>query len=159
MAHIDRKRPGARTTRGSGRHAGIAAALVLSLGLAGCLTAYQTHGYVVTEEALSQIPEGSSQEQVLLALGTPSTKGAITGEIYYYISQKVATTAFLAPKIVDQTVLAVYFDEEQIVERVANYGLKDGKVFDFISRKTTTGGQDFQVITQILSAAGRVSPF
>lgn len=167
MSHFDRE---TRDRRAAGRaqpravgcrtaRAGVAAALVLSLGLGGCLTSYQTHGYVLTEDALSQIPEGSSREQVLLALGTPSTTGTLTGEVFYYISQKVATTAFLAPEIVEQRVLAVYFDEEQTVERVANYGLKDGKVFDFISRKTATGGQDFQIITQILSAAGRVSPF
>jgi len=159
MKHIDRTGSGKRLGYGVGRRSGLAAALVLSFGLAGCITAYQTHGYVVTEEALGQISEGSSKEQVLLALGTPSTKGTVTGEVFYYISQKVATTAFLKPKIVDQTVLAVYFDEEQRVQRVANYGLKDGKVFDFISRKTTTGGQDFKIVTQILSAAGRVSPF
>lgn len=159
MTFLSRKSTGERFASFPGRRAGLAAVLVLSLGLTGCFTSYQTHGYVVTEEAIEQIPEGSSQEQVLLALGTPSTKGALTGEVFYYISQKVATTAFLAPKIVDQTVLAVYFDEEQTVGRVANYGIKDGKVFDFISRKTATGGQDFQVVTQILSAAGRVSPF
>ena len=159
MTHTDRKTPGKPTPSASGTRACLAAALVLSLGLAGCITSYQTHGYVVTEEALQQIPEGSSQEQVLLALGTPSTTGALNGDIYYYISQKVATTAFLAPKIVDQTVLAVYFNEDKQVERLANYGIKDGKVFDFISRKTTSGGQEFQVITQILSSAGRVSPF
>jgi len=159
MTFLSRKFAGERFASLPGKRTGLAAVLVLSLGLAGCITSYQTHGYVVTEEAIEQIPEGSSQEQVLLALGTPSTKGALTGEVFYYISQKVATTAFLAPKIVDQTVLAVYFDDEQTVDRVANYGIKDGKVFDFISRKTSTGGQDFQVVTQILSAAGRVSPF
>ena len=157
MTQTDRKKSGGRS--GSGGHAGLAAALVLSLGLAGCFTAYQIHGYAVTEEAIQQIPVGSSREQVLLALGTPSTTGALTGEVFYYISQKVATTAFLAPKIVEQRVFAVYFDEEQQVARIANYGLQDGRVFDFISRKTATGGQDFKVITQILSAAGRVSPF
>lgn len=146
-------------TRVHRKHVATAALLCLTLGLAGCFTSYQTHGYVVTEEALSQIPEGSSREQVLLALGTPSTQGTLSGDVFYYISQRVATTAFLEPKIVEQRVLAVYFDEEQQVQSVSNYGLKDGQVFDFIARKTATGGQDFQFISQILSAAGRVSPF
>ena len=141
------------------RQTGFAAVLALSLSLGGCLTSYQNHGYQVTPEALEQIPVGSSREQVLLALGTPSTTGALSGEVFYYISQKVATTAFLAPSIVEQRVLAVYFDEEQSVSRLADYGLKDGKVFDFITRKTATGGQDFKIVTQILAAAGRVSPF
>ena len=28
------------------------------------------------------------------------------------------------------------------MERLANYGLKDGRVFDFVSRTTPTGGKD-----------------
>ncbi len=159
MTFFDRTASGRPVRTHLRRHAGLAALLALSVGLGGCFTSYQTHGFVVTEDALAQIPQGSSREQVLLALGTPSTEGTLRGDVFYYISQKVATTAFMAPEIVEQRVLAVYFDEEQTVDRIANYGLQDGKVFDFISRKTATGGQDFQVITQILAAAGRVSPF
>ena len=36
----------------------------------------------------------------------------------------------------DQHVLAVYFDKSGKVDRIANYGMKDGKVFDFVSRTT-----------------------
>ena len=51
--------------------------------------------------------------------------------------------------MVDQRVLAVYFDPERRVTRIANYGLKDGKVFDFISRTTPTGGEELSFLTQI----------
>src|SRR5262249_16748875 len=34
------------------------------------------------------------------------------------------------------------FDKNRRVERLANYGLKDGRVFDFVSRATPTGGKD-----------------
>ncbi len=54
-------------------------------------------------------------------------------------------------KVVDQRVVAVYFDQKDQVARVANYGLKDGKVFDFISRTTPTGGADQSFLQQILS--------
>ncbi len=39
-------------------------------------------------------------------------------------------------EVVDQRVIAVYFDKDRKVERLANYGLKDGKMFDFVSRST-----------------------
>jgi outer membrane protein assembly factor BamE (lipoprotein component of BamABCDE complex) len=43
----------------------------------------------------------------------------------------------------DQNVLAIYFGGKTgKVERIANYGLKDGQVFDFVSRTTPTGGQE-----------------
>ena len=66
-----------------------AAALALALLVAGCGSFEQTfqRGYVVPEGALEQIPLGSSQEQVLIVLGTPSTVATVSGEAFYYISQ------------------------------------------------------------------------
>jgi outer membrane protein assembly factor BamE (lipoprotein component of BamABCDE complex) len=54
-------------------------------------------------------------------------------------------------KVIDQRVVAVYFDKKQQVERVANYGLQDGKVFDFISETTPTGGADQNFLQQVLT--------
>lgn len=122
---------------------------------AGCTSYTQNfqHGYVFDEASLEQVPPGSSQEQVLLVLGTPSTVATVSGEVFYYISQKAQRTAFLDAKLTDQRVLAVYFGQDRRVERIANYGLKDGKVFDFISRTTPTGGTDQNLIRQILQGA------
>ena len=44
--------------------------------------------------------------------------------------------------MVDQRVIAVYFDNNRRVERLADYGLKDGKVFDYVSRTTPTSGSE-----------------
>ena len=129
------------------------AILALALSLAGCLTATFQRGYILDEAALAQVPQGSSQEQVLLVLGTPSTVATVSGETFYYISQKSQRTAFMNPEITDQRVLAIYFDQSRRVERLANYGMQDGKVFDFISRTTATGGQESNIIRQILSSS------
>ncbi|MGH2342081.1 outer membrane protein assembly factor BamE [Segnochrobactraceae bacterium EtOH-i3] len=129
-------------------------AILLAGGLAACTSETFTHGYVVTDELLAQIPVGSSREQVLLALGTPSTVGTLGGEVFYYISQTMVQQArFMKPKLVDQRVLAVYFDKEGRVTEIGNYGMKDGKVFDYITRRTRTGGSDYGFVTQILQGA------
>jgi outer membrane protein assembly factor BamE (lipoprotein component of BamABCDE complex) len=110
------------------------------------------HGYVVSPAALEQIPVGSSKDQVLIALGSPSTTGNYGNEVYYYISQtRYRAAAFMPDKVVDQRVVAVYFDNKSQVERVANYGLQDGKVFDFITRTTPTGGADQNFLQQVLT--------
>jgi outer membrane protein assembly factor BamE (lipoprotein component of BamABCDE complex) len=103
-----------------------------------------TNGYVVDQQALDQVPVGSSREQVILSLGSPSTTNTIDGkEALYYISQqRTRAAAFAKPRVVSQRVLAVYFGEDGRVERIADYGLQDGKVFDMISRTTPTGGAD-----------------
>ncbi len=122
------------------------AAIALLLGGCGMMDGFnQTYqrGYVLADGALEQIPLGATQEQVLIVLGTPSTVATVSGEAFYYISQRgEQPVAFLPQKVVDQRVVAVYFDKARRVQRLANYGMKDGKIFDFVSRTTPTGGQE-----------------
>ena len=110
------------------------------------------HGYVVSPDALQQIPVGSSRDQVLIALGSPSTSANFGNEVFYYISQtRHRAAAFMPDKLVDQHVVAVYFDGKHQVQRIANYGLQDGKVFDFVSRTTPTGGADQSFLQQVFT--------
>jgi outer membrane protein assembly factor BamE (lipoprotein component of BamABCDE complex) len=130
----------------------LAWALACALALAGCGNFTETlqRGYVLPEGALEQIPVGATQEQVLIVLGTPSTVATVNGEAFYYISQKAQrSAAFMPHQVVDQRVVAVYFDKDRRVERLANYGLKDGKIFDFVSQTTTTGGQELSYVRNI----------
>jgi outer membrane protein assembly factor BamE (lipoprotein component of BamABCDE complex) len=135
------------------RLAGALAAVGISLSvLSGCsgLSENFQKGYVLPEGALEQIPMGASQDQVLIVLGTPSTVATVSGEAFYYISQKTERKiAFMNQNVVDQRVIAVYFDKNRRVERLANYGIKDGKVFDFVSKTTQTGGDDFSYLTYL----------
>jgi outer membrane protein assembly factor BamE (lipoprotein component of BamABCDE complex) len=145
------------------RSIGRTATAVLALGLllSGCGIFSETlqRGFVVPEGALEQIPLGASQEQVLIVLGTPSTVATISGEVFYYISQQTEKTAFLPPKEVDRRVVAVYFDQGRRVQRLANYGIKDGRVFDFISRTTPTGGQEANYLAALFKQMPTFRPF
>lgn len=128
-------------------------ALPCALALSGCGSFSETlqRGYVLPEGALEQIPVGASQEQVLIVLGTPSTVATVNGEAFYYISQKTErAAAFMPSEVIDQRVVAVYFDKERRVDRLANYGLKDGKIFDYLSNTTATGGQELSYIRGVL---------
>jgi outer membrane protein assembly factor BamE (lipoprotein component of BamABCDE complex) len=126
----------------------IAAAVVaLGLLLGGCFSETYQRGYIVPEGALEQIPIGSTQEQVLIVLGTPSTVATVSGEAFYYISQRAERAiGFMPQQVVDQRVVAVYFDKNRRVQRLANYGMQDGRLFDFVSRTTPTGGKDYAYI-------------
>ena len=144
-------RKGHEQTDPSGRVGSAAktAAAVVALGLllGGCFSETYQRGYIVPDGALEQIPIGSTQEQVLIVLGTPSTVATVSGEAFYYISQRAERpVGFMPQQVVDQRVVAVYFDKNRRVTRLANYGLKDGRVFDFVSRTTPTGGKDFAYI-------------
>ena len=121
-----------------------------ALTLVGCAQTTQ-HGYIPSEIALQQVPVGSSRDQVLIALGTPSTIGDYNGEVFYYISQTRQQSAlFLDARIVDQRILAVYFDGNDRVSQIAEYGLQDGQVFNFITMTTPTGGEDVGFVQGLL---------
>lgn len=146
------------------RHAtnlGRAILTATALILAGCGQQITKHGALFHDNDLQQIQPGMSQDQVRLSLGTPSTSATVNdGQAYYYISSTTAQTAFLKPSETDRTVVAVYFTPQGTVERVANYGLKDGKVFDFVSRKTPApGGKDQNLLYQLFRNLGQKQLF
>lgn len=142
-----------------GRRTARACAVVLAaVLLAGCAVGETFHqGQKITPEQLQQVPVGSSRQQVLLALGSPSTEGVAEGDVLYYISQTTRRpVGFLNPTVVDRRILAVYLDEDDRVREIAEYGLKDGKVFDYLARRTPTGGRDLAFVGQVLE--GLASP-
>ena len=127
-----------------------ATALLVGTALAACTGEQFQKGYILPPGALEQIPIGASQDQVLIVMGTPSTVATLSGEVFYYISQRSERkVAFMQQSVVDQRVIAIYFDKNRTVQRVANYGLQDGKIFDFISRTTPTSGQEMSYLTPI----------
>ena len=132
--------------RWQGLRAVVAAVLVCG-AVAGCTGEQFQKGYILPPGALEQIPIGASQDQVLIVMGTPSTVATLDGEVFYYISQRAERpVAFMNQRITDQRVIAIYFDKNRQVRRLANYGLKDGRIFDFISRTTTTSGQELSYL-------------
>ena len=144
-----------RRTKGVRLIAGISAAMLVPV-LAGCSPQIIKHGHQFRESDIQQIQVGMSQEQVKLQLGSPTTTATVNnGQAYYYISSTMKQAAFLKEKEVDRNVLAVYFNPLGTVERVANYGMKDGKVFDYISRTTPApGGRDDGILKQLFRNLG-----
>jgi outer membrane protein assembly factor BamE (lipoprotein component of BamABCDE complex) len=144
------------TTRGlTARWRGLrttAAVVLVCAVLGGCGEQFQK-GYILPPGALEQIPIGASQDQVLIVMGTPSTVATLNGEVFYYISPRSERPiAFMSDRIVDQRVIAIYFDKNRQVRRLANYGLKDGMIFDFISRTTPTSGQEINYVAPLFKA-------
>ena len=142
------KRPGLRARWRALR--AVAAAALVGVTLAACTGEQFQKGYILPPGALEQIPIGASQDQVLIVMGTPSTVATLDGEVFYYISQRSERpVAFMDQKVVDQRVIAVYFDKNRRVRRLANYGMQDGKIFDFVSRTTPTSGQELSYLAPL----------
>ncbi len=132
-----------------------------ALALGGCI-GYDgdfDRGYQVDDSTLSQVKVGSTTKPEALALlGTPSTTSTVGGDAWYYIGQKMKhTLEFMPVQMTDQHVLAVYFTKDGKVDRIANDGMKDGKVFDFVSRTTPTGGSEPDFLKNMMGGLFRFS--
>jgi outer membrane protein assembly factor BamE (lipoprotein component of BamABCDE complex) len=139
----------------------VLAALVATLAgaTAGCSPVTMRHGHHFQESDIQQIQPGMAQSAVRLALGTPDTTSTVSGgTAYYYISSTTQQMAFMKPTETDRKVLAVYFNPVGTVERVAQYGKKDGKIFDYVKRETPSHARDTGLIGQILRGIGPVNP-
>jgi outer membrane protein assembly factor BamE (lipoprotein component of BamABCDE complex) len=112
--------------------------LVIAVGVAltACSETITNHGHQFQENDIQQVSPGMSQEQVKTTLGTPTTTASVgSGSAYYYISSTHGQKSFFKPVEKDRKVLAVYFSPMGSVDRVSQYGLKDGKVFDYVSSR------------------------
>jgi outer membrane protein assembly factor BamE (lipoprotein component of BamABCDE complex) len=148
----ERRQPGPRRARISTAVVAVAGSLILSACGGGHVI---RQGHQFQDEDLNQVREGMSKEQVTLALGTPDTQSAVAGGAYYYISTTaVQPMAFLTPEVTDRRVVAVYFNNKDRVEKIANYGLKDGVVFDFIKRETPVYTRDQGMLKEIFRNIG-----
>ena len=130
------------------RRSTLALALCAALTVGGCI-GYDgdfARGYQVDEDTLSQVKVGATTKpEALTLLGTPSTTSTVGGDAWYYIGQKMQhTLSFMPVQMTDQHVLAVYFD-------------KDGKVFDFVSRTTPTGGSEPDFLRNIMGGLFKFS--
>jgi outer membrane protein assembly factor BamE (lipoprotein component of BamABCDE complex) len=138
------------------RRSALVPALIAALALCGCEATVIKHGTQFHDGDLQQIQPGMTQEQVRMNLGTPATTAVVNnGQAFYYISSTQSQTSFLLPQEKDRQVVAVYFTQGGTVDRVANYGMQDGKVFDYVSRTTPApGGRDEGILKMLFRNLG-----
>jgi outer membrane protein assembly factor BamE (lipoprotein component of BamABCDE complex) len=122
---------------------------------AACAPTVTKHGHHFQDTDAAQISPGLSQEQVKGVLGTPTTTATVGGgSAFYYISSTTKQTAFFKPDEVDRKVLAVYFSPLGAVDKVANYGLKDGRVVNFSNDTTKHSAKDESILRALFRNLG-----
>jgi outer membrane protein assembly factor BamE (lipoprotein component of BamABCDE complex) len=138
-----------------------AAAMAAVVMVGGCSETITKHGQQFRQTDLQSVQPGMSKEQVRGTLGTPTTTAVVgNGNAFYYISSTDSQTSFFLPTETDRQVVAVYFNQGGTVDNIANYGLKDGKVFDFISRQTPApGSKDEGILKSLFRNLGKKQIF
>lgn len=140
---------------GKARLAATCSALVLAAGLMACEANVANRGHMPDPERVEEIQVGASnRDDVELILGSPSSVAAFDSNVWYYISNKTEQIAFFHPKLLDQQVLEVHFDDSGTVSEVRHIDQAAGTEVELVERETPTRGKDLTVIRQMLSTLG-----
>jgi outer membrane protein assembly factor BamE (lipoprotein component of BamABCDE complex) len=133
-------------------------AFALPAILAGCDTIVDQRGFAPTPGSLEKLEIGAqSREDVVRLIGSPSTVATFNPNVWYYISQKQETWAFMKPSMVDQNVMQLNFNEAGRLQTIKKYDLTDGKDIAMVSRITPTAGKEMTILEQIMGNVGRFS--
>jgi outer membrane protein assembly factor BamE (lipoprotein component of BamABCDE complex) len=126
--------------------------------LTGCLTpTVEYHGYSADEAQPTDIEPGEdTRSSVLAQLGSPSTKSVFDENTWIYTSYRQERFAFFKPKISEQSVIAIVFNEEDTVEEVMKLNKESGEIIQFASRETPTRGRELGLWEQIFGTIGAV---
>lgn len=138
------------------RHHTLACALVAATVLGACTPQARTRGHVAEEAAVATLEVGTStQDDVLVALGSPSSTNAFGPPIWYYITAHTERTAFFADELIDQQVVAIDFDDAGVVSAIVRYDTEDRWNLALVERETPTFGRELGILQQLIGNIGR----
>ena len=131
-------------------------AATITLAAAGCAPRSANRGNIPAPSQLGKLQVGKhSKEYVRTLLGTPSTVGTFDKEVWYYIGRRTEKWAFFKESIIQQQVVAVYFDPTGKVEHIQKYDENDSREVNLVDGKTPTSGRELGILEQIMGNAGR----
>lgn len=126
--------------------------------LVSCETIVDQRGFAPTPGSVEKLEVGAqSREDVVRLIGSPSAVATFNPNVWYYISQKQETWAFLKPVMLEQNVMQLSFNDTGRLQAIKKYDLKDGRDIEMVSRITPTAGKELTVLEQILGNVGRFS--
>lgn len=132
--------------------------IAICAALASCSPIVNLRGHSEEQADFSQIiPGQSNRDDVAAILGSPSSKSNFGDETWYYITEKRETYGMLAPEIADQSVIAVQFDGNGLVEEISKTGKDKSKMVEYVEKTTPTEGRKMGVMEQLLGNFGKFS--
>jgi outer membrane protein assembly factor BamE (lipoprotein component of BamABCDE complex) len=139
----------------SGRKAALLVAVAAGLG--GCSKTQDIQGYIVDETLVAAVQPGvDNKESVQNSLGRPTFTGTFDQNDWYYVARRTKNYAFVHPRVNQQTVLHVRFDQAGNVASVERKGLEQVVSIDPMNDKTPTLGRDKSIWDELFGNIGAV---
>lgn len=137
---------------------GLSLAVFLSILLSGCVAQYRNHGYVPSDDELSQVVVGvDTKDTVADVVGVPGTEGVLDSSGWYYVRSQFRHMGALDPKEVDRQVVAISFDSTGTVSNIERFGLEQGRVVVLSRRVTEPNVKGITFIQQLFGNLGQIS--
>jgi outer membrane protein assembly factor BamE (lipoprotein component of BamABCDE complex) len=134
-----------------------ATALIGVALLSACAGTREHRGQVIDKELASGIQVGvDNKESVEKTLGRPTFTGQFDPNDWFYVARDTATLAFRLPRVTDQTVLHVRFDQAGNVASVNQTGKELIASIDPSGDKTPTLGRKKSFFDELFGNIGTV---
>jgi outer membrane protein assembly factor BamE (lipoprotein component of BamABCDE complex) len=137
-----------------------ATAIVGAAMLAGCggLTLREHRGYVMDEELSTAVQVGTdNKESVERTLGRPTFTGQFSENDWYYVGRDTRAFAFRNPKVTDQTVLHIRFDQAGNVAAIERTDEKLVASINPMNDKTPSLGRKRGFFDELFGNIGTIS--
>ncbi|MGB0844072.1 MAG: outer membrane protein assembly factor BamE [Alphaproteobacteria bacterium] len=132
--------------------------LIGGVSLAGCSNSTYVTGNSPERAKITQVKVGqSTKADVAELVGTPSNTSAFSDNVWYYTSQTRRKRAFFRDKVDKQTVVALGFDSQDVLQGTKVYTLQDGRLINPNNQKTETAGRKLSIFEQLIGNVGRFS--
>lgn len=127
--------------------------------LTGCSATYQNHGYVPMDEDLAQLVVGvDTRSTVDDVIGAPSTSGLLGEGDYYYVRSRIKHFGMMRPEVIERQVLAISFDNSDVIANIERFGLKDGRIVPLSRRVTDSSVSGKGFLRQMMGNLGNLNP-
>ena len=135
----------------------LAAAMAGAALVGGCAGTRDHRGAVLDDELISAVQVGvDNKESVAKTLGRPTFASQFTPNDWYYVSRDTSTVAFRSPRVREQTVLHVSFDQAGNVVAVRKTGRELIASIDPVDARTPTLGRQKGFFEEIFGNIGTV---
>ena len=125
---------------------------------AGCSPMVRNHGYTPQPVELADLRVGlDTRASVESKIGRPASTAIFTDDGWYYVSSRVEHLTYHAPEVVDRRVVALLFDQNNVLASVTEYGLEDGRIVDLETETTPTHGRQLTILEQAFGNIGVIT--
>jgi outer membrane protein assembly factor BamE (lipoprotein component of BamABCDE complex) len=130
----------------------------LALALSACAGARDHKGFVLDATLTDAIQVGvDNKESVTRTIGRPTFTSQFDPNEWYYVSRNTATLAFRDPKVTDQAVVRIRFDQAGNVTSVEKTGKERIARVDPSDDKTPTLGRKRSFFEELFGNIGTIS--